>query len=67
MRSSPSGIVGRLMPWKPSQPAIDVAAQLLLGAVVAEADGRAVAVEVVQRHVGDLEAHVAAVAAGARR
>ena len=40
----------------------DVAAQLVVGALVAEADAGPLALEVVQRHVLDLEAQLAAVA-----
>ena len=48
-------MLGRLTPWKPSQPAIDVAFELVRAAVVPVADHRALGLEVMQRDVVDLE------------
>ena len=55
VRSTPSGMLGRQTPWKPSQPAMTVALELVLLAVVAVADARPLGLEVVHRDVGDLE------------
>ena len=60
MFSTPGGTDGRLIPWKPSQPAIAVAAQLVALAAVAVVDARPVGVDPLEGHVVHLEQQRAA-------
>ena len=48
-------MLGRQTPWKPSQPAIRSHSELVLGAVLREADARELRLELVHGDVSDLE------------